>query len=67
MGAVTRAWRKEAVPKPANFEDLADAYARRDAPAFAREYAAYCAQLRAEGFPPPTLIGWLDEETGEVS
>lgn len=67
MGAVTRTWRKESVPAPQNLADLSDAVARKDPAAFAREFATYCSQLRAEGYPPPTLMGWLDEETGEVS
>lgn len=67
MTSPTQAWQKTSCPKPANFDDLADAYARHDAPAFAQQYATYCAQLRAEGYPPPTYVGWLDEETGEIS
>lgn len=67
MGTVTRAWRKEAAPPPP--DELWQAAARRppDPGAFATAYATYCSQLRAEGYPPPTLMGWLDEETGEVS
>lgn len=67
MSRVAAAWRKEGVPAPANAQDLADAAARRDGAAFAREFATYCAQLAAEGYPAPALVGWLDEETGEVS
>ena len=62
----TSAWVKRGTPKPANFDELSEAARRRDGAAFAHEFAVLCANTRAEGYPPPTLIGWLDEETGEI-
>ncbi len=76
----TTAWVKRGIPMPENFKELWQAAHARDlamqrgdrtaasaaSAAFAHEFGVLAANARAEGYPPPTLVGWLDEETGEV-